>query len=177
MLGEPDPAAAPGHAEPQEDGRGTHHLAPAGLDARRIGGRHAAADRVGEQNRQDQRRHLHPEGEAVVALHRFGQEQQKTGGEHQDDAAGHPRLRGAGDARHRLLSQSETQQTQIDDQHGPAHERQADQMQRLDDRKEPRRAANRRADPGVLQRLENGQRRHRDPPWADADSGVQPASS
>src|SRR6266478_7301302 len=91
-LREPDPASAPCHTKPQAQ----RYERRKSAEQRSIGGqarsRHAAANRERKKEHQEERRHLHPEGKAVITLDRFGKEQGNTRREHQGHAAEQPRL-------------------------------------------------------------------------------------
>ena len=129
-LGEPDPASRGGNGEPErqrqqrdEPGHGSR------VDS--ASPRHAPAHRQGKEHGEGQRRDLHPERLAVIALHRFRQEERRAGDDHHPDAAKEPRPGILRELGNRLTTQAQAEHPQIHDQQRSAQHAQPEQVHRL----------------------------------------------
>src|SRR5262249_980243 len=139
-LRKPDPASAPGHAEPQNQRYERRGSAEQGS----IGQVHlhdAAENREREKEHQEERRHLYPEGKAVKALDRFGKEQGSTRRDHYGEAAKQPRLSMCPQLRRSRLAQAHAKEAQIHDQNGSGCQPKTKEVEGLDDREQPSRIA------------------------------------
>src|SRR5262245_46331776 len=160
---EPNPPSGGADTEPEQQRHDGDELQPERLDAT-LGQRDFSSHREGEDHRERERCHLHPERVAVITLDRLRREQQHAGHEHHDQAADEPRLRVARDARDRLIAEAEPEQPQIEHQHGAADHGEREQMPRLDHGKRPRRLADRLADRRRLHPLKEREQVHHGAP-------------
>src|SRR5262245_12000425 len=110
---EPNPAAAGADAEPEHERDDGDHLQPHRPHLPLAGERDSPPHREREDHREQQRRHLHPERRAVVALDRFGREQAEAGDDHHDQAADEPWECIARHALDRLIAKAQAEQPEI----------------------------------------------------------------
>src|SRR6185295_12212530 len=108
-LRKSDPAAAPGHAEPQHQRYDRHRSAQPRPIGSHVCPRHAAANREGEYQHQKQRRHLYPEGKAVKRLDRFRHKKRNSRRETQNEAGDQERLGVCREQRNRLATETHAQ--------------------------------------------------------------------
>src|SRR5436309_6282682 len=137
--GEPDPAPSCPDTKPERERHQGDQLVPDRVNARFVGEGDLPPDREAERNRQRERRDLHPERRAVIALHRLRQEQPHARDEHHRQAADEPGMRAAREVGDRLAAQAQAEHPQVDDEHGAANRRESQQVNGLDHRERPQR--------------------------------------
>jgi len=102
----------------------------------RIGQRCAAVNREVKYDRGNQKRHLDPEERSVVALARFGSQNERTAGEQDDQPGLRPAIEFAGNARHRMAPDTEAEQRHIDHEHRACQQHEPDQVDDFSQRDE-----------------------------------------
>src|SRR5467141_516765 len=94
-----------------------------------------------EKDRKCKRNHLHAKSPVAVHLHRLRGEQKEPRDQHHHEASEHPRLDFPGKFANTISLKSNAEEAEINDQNCPTQHAQRQEMEYLDERKQPYRAA------------------------------------